>query len=44
MEEKLDENNVQLAQVTPATSKDGRPTGDFRILDKTQLKALVDAM
>jgi proteasome subunit alpha type len=44
MEEKLDENNIQLAQVTPATSKDGRPTGVFQLLDKAQLKALVDAM
>ena len=44
MEEKLDENNIQLALVTPATSKDGRPTGVFQLLDKAQLKALVDAM
>lgn len=44
MEEKLDEHNVQLAQVTPRTAKDGRMTGQFEILKEEQLKALVEAM
>lgn len=44
MEEKLDEHNVQLGIVTPRTSKDGRPSGQFRILPESELKALVDAM
>lgn len=44
MEEKLDENNVQLATVTPRTAKDGRTSGQFTILDTPRLKELVDAM
>ncbi|MCO5610576.1 hypothetical protein L7F22_064815 [Adiantum nelumboides] len=44
MEEKLDEKNVQLGVVTPRTAKDGRPSGQFRILSEAELKALVDAM
>lgn len=44
MEEKLDEKNVQLGLVTPKKSKDGRPSGQFKIMAETDLKALVDAM
>jgi 20S proteasome subunit alpha 5 len=44
MEEKLDEHNVQLGVVTPRKTKDGRPSGQFRLLGETELKALVDAM
>jgi 20S proteasome subunit alpha 5 len=44
MEEKLDERNVQLGVVTPRKSKDGRPSGQFRLLSETELKSLVDAM
>jgi 20S proteasome subunit alpha 5 len=44
MEEKLDEHNVQLAVVTPRTSRDGRQSGQFRILAEAELKELVAAM
>lgn len=44
MEEKLDEHNVQLATVTPRTSKDGRQSGQFKILEEEKLKTLVEAM
>lgn len=44
MEEKLDENNVQLAVVTPRTARDGRQSGKFEILGNARLKALVEAM
>lgn len=44
MEEKLDEHNVQLAQVTPRTAKDGRPSGKFSILSEAELKVLVEQM
>lgn len=44
MEEKLDEHNVQLAQVTPTRLPDGRMSGQFEILDERRLKELVDAM
>ncbi|KDN52410.1 N-terminal nucleophile aminohydrolase [Tilletiaria anomala UBC 951] len=44
MEEKLDEKNVQLAVVTPRTSEDGRPSGQFRILKEEELKPLVEAI
>lgn len=44
MEEKLDEKNVQLGIVTPRKAKDGRESGQFRILPESELKALVDAM
>ncbi|PWN39726.1 putative PUP2-20S proteasome subunit [Ceraceosorus guamensis] len=44
MEEKLDEHNVQLALVTPRTAKDGRQSGQFRILPESELKDLVAAM
>lgn len=36
MEEKLDQHNVQLAQVTK--------TGGFSILDETTLKEVIEAM
>lgn len=36
MEEKLDENNVQLAQVTPE--------GGYAILDAAALKAVIEAI
>jgi 20S proteasome subunit alpha 5 len=36
MEEKLDQHNVQLAQVTPA--------GGFAILDEAALKEVIDGM
>jgi 20S proteasome subunit alpha 5 len=36
MEEKLDQHNVQLAQVTPEHG--------FRILDEAALKEVIDAM
>jgi len=36
MEEKLDQHNVQLAQVTPSKG--------FEILDETNLKAVIEAM
>lgn len=44
MEEKLDEHNVQLAVVTPKVSKDGRPSGQFKILEESELKGLVEVM
>jgi len=44
MEEKLDERNVQLGIVTPRKAKDGRPSGQFRLLGEAELKGLVDAM
>jgi 20S proteasome subunit alpha 5 len=44
MEEKLDEKNVQLAVVTPRMSKDGRQSGQFRILKEEELKPLVEAI
>lgn len=36
MEEKLDESNVQLAQVTPA--------GGYEILSEAQLKAAIESL
>lgn len=36
MEEKLDENNVQLAQVTPE--------GGFKILTEAELKAAIETL
>lgn len=40
MEEKLDDNNVELAQVVPSTkSKTG---AQFTILNKTDLKAVIE--
>jgi 20S proteasome subunit alpha 5 len=44
MEEKLDEHNVQLGVVTPRKTVDGRPSGQFRLLGESELKALVDVM
>ncbi|KAN0063544.1 proteasome component pup2 [Thecaphora frezii] len=44
MEEKLDENNVQLATVVPRTAKDGRPSGQFSIMQEQELKSLIEAM
>lgn len=44
MEEKLDEHNVQLGVVTPRKTNDGRPSGQFRLLGETELKALVNVM
>ncbi len=45
MEEKLDEKNVQLAVVTPRTDpKDGRPSGQFRVLSEQELKPLVESI
>lgn len=44
MEEKLDENNVQLATVVPRTAKDGRQSGQFAIMKEDELKALIEAM
>lgn len=44
MEEKLDERNVQLGVVTPRKTKDGRSSGQFRLLGEAELKGLVDAM
>lgn len=44
MEEKLDENNVQLATVTPRTAKDGRQSGQFGIMSTTELQALIAEM
>ncbi|KAJ1024193.1 hypothetical protein NDA16_003032 [Ustilago loliicola] len=44
MEEKLDQNNVQLATVTPRTAKDGRQSGQFAIMKEEQLQALIAEM
>lgn len=44
MEEKLDQNNVQLATVTPRTAKDGRQSGQFSIMKEDQLQALIAEM
>ncbi|GAC76369.1 hypothetical protein PANT_20d00083 [Moesziomyces antarcticus T-34] len=44
MEEKLDQNNVQLATVTPRVAKDGRPSGQFAIMKEDQLQALIAEM
>lgn len=44
MEEKLDQNNVQLATVTPRTAKDGRQSGQFAIMKEEQLQALISEM
>lgn len=42
MEEKLSADNVQLATVTPSKAPDGRPSGQFKILDQAELAALVE--
>lgn len=44
MEEKLDENNIQLATVTPRTAKDGRQSGQFGIMKEAELQALIAEM
>ncbi|SNX87900.1 probable PUP2 - 20S proteasome subunit (alpha5) [Melanopsichium pennsylvanicum] len=44
MEEKLDQNNVELATVTPRTAKDGRQSGQFAIMKEDQLQALIAEM
>ncbi|PWN52057.1 putative PUP2-20S proteasome subunit [Violaceomyces palustris] len=44
MEEKLDENNVQLATVVPRVAKDGRPSGQFAIMPVEELKKVIEEM
>jgi 20S proteasome subunit alpha 5 len=42
MEEKLDESNVQLAQVTKV--EEGGKSGGFRILKESELKNIIESV